>query len=79
MPPLIKRIEKIEKTNVGVRISKPLAEKLKAYSDYTNVAVPEIVSTAVEHAINSDAEFLKTFEKSPQLSRKETAARAAGN
>jgi hypothetical protein len=59
--PIIKRIEKTEKTNVSVRIEDGIAEKLKKYSEYTNVPVSEIVETAIKYVINSDAEFLQSF------------------
>ena len=59
--PIIKRIEKTEKTNVGVRIEIGLAAKLKKYAEYTNVPPATIVATAIEHVINSDPEFMQTL------------------
>jgi predicted DNA-binding protein len=65
MPPIIKRVEVEKKTNKSFRLTAAQAERLEAYAAYTNVKPAVIVATAIEHVINSDAEFLRTLAVTP--------------
>jgi hypothetical protein len=57
--PIIKKVKKIDPKQVSFKIDAGLAAQLTRYSEYTNVPVWEIVSTAIKHVIDSDQEFLK--------------------
>jgi predicted DNA-binding protein len=62
---LIKRREKTERTNIGLRIDETLIARLKQYADYTNVPMAEIVETAIRHVISSDADFKLAIAHNP--------------
>lgn len=61
MAALLKRREKQEKNNIGLRLNKATADKLDKYSAYLNIPKPEIVETALSHMFNSDADFLQSL------------------
>ena len=76
--PLIKRKEKIERTSFSVSMDEKLASQLRAYSEYTNVGISEIIEAAVRYAINSDVEFTNgSVHKEPRMKSIEPKVKSA--
>jgi hypothetical protein len=63
--PLIKKKQKVVRVNFSVAMDRDLRDQLRAYAEYTNVELAEIIEEAVRYAIRSDAEFTTAQTNGP--------------